>query len=269
MSKIVTLIQARTGSKRFPAKILKPVLDQTMLYRMVERVRHSESCSEVVVITTDLPEDRIIEKICEKQGWSCYRGSELDLLDRHYKAAKYFGADIVLKIPSDCPLIDPAIIDKTVQFYLNHSFDYVSNLHPPTYPDGNDVEVFSMDTLEYTWVTAQKDFEREHTTPFIWENRDLFYVGNVFWESGSNFSMTHRFTLDYPEDYQFINAIYNKLYPVQPHFTLCDILELLENEPQLKEINSKYAGVNWYRHHLKDLKTISEVETKIQTELCK
>lgn len=266
MTNIVTIIQARTGSSRFPAKVLKPVLSQTMLYRMVERVRQSQCAGQIVIATTDLPEDRVIEKICEQQAWECFRGDELDLLSRHYRAAKKYKADIVLKIPSDCPLIDPGIIDKTTQYFLHHSFDYVSNLHPPTYPDGNDVEVMSMDALEYTWATARRDFEREHTTPFIWENKDLFNIGNVRWERGFNYSMSHRFTLDYPEDYQFIGKIFEKLYPNNHQFTLDDILSLLEAEPQLMEINAMYAGVNWYRHHLSELQTVSADETRILNE---
>jgi spore coat polysaccharide biosynthesis protein SpsF len=103
----------------------------------------------------------------------------------------------VIKIPSDCPLIDPVIIDKVILYYISNkeNFDFISNLHPPSYPDGNDVEIMSFKTLENTWINAKKDFEREHTTPYIWENPDKFRIGNVVWESGLDYSMTHRFTL--------------------------------------------------------------------------
>lgn len=263
MHKVVTIIQARTGSTRFPAKVLKPVLSQTMLYRMVERVKMAENVGDVVIATTDLPEDRIIEKLCECNGWNCFRGDPLDLLSRHYRAGRKWNADVVIKIPSDCPLIDPRIIDRVIQNYFNNTFDYVSNLHPASYPDGNDVEVMSMDALEYTWVTAHRDFEREHTTPFIWENRDLFKIGNVLWESGLNYSMSHRFTLDYPEDYEFILKVFERLYPVKPAFSLEDILQLLAEDPSLRAINEKYIGVNWYRNHLEALHTVKPEETRI------
>lgn len=263
MTKVVTIIQARTGSTRFPGKVLKPILSQTVLYRMVERVMQSELRGEVIIATTDLPEDRIIEKICHINNWNCFRGDSLDLLSRHYRAARKWNADVVLKIPSDCPLIDPQIIDRTIQTYMNRSFDYVSNLHPATYPDGNDVEVMSMDALEYTWVSANRNFEREHTTPFIWENKDLFCVGNIEWETGKNYSMSHRFTLDYPEDYQFIKKVFEHLYPISPSFSLLDILQLLEDKPELRGINQKYCGVNWYRNHLHELNSVTLEETRL------
>ncbi len=263
MTKIVTIIQARTGSTRYPGKILKPVLSQPILYRMVERVMQSKLKGSVVIATTDQPEDRVIEKICQLNEWNCYRGDSLDLLSRHYRAARKWNADIVLKIPSDCPLIDPRVIDRVIETYLNNSYDYVSNLHPATYPDGNDVEVISMDALEYSWVMAKRNFEREHTTPFIWENRDLFNIGNVEWESGLNYSMSHRFTLDYPEDYRFIREIFEHLYPHNPTFSLSDILNLLNEKPELQQINSNYCGVNWYRKHLHELKSVSFEETRL------
>ena len=234
-----------------------------MLYRMVERVLHSKLKGDVVIATTDLSEDRIVEKICEQHEWNSYRGDPTDLLTRHYRAARLWNADVVVKIPSDCPLIDAHVIDLVIEYFLNNSYDYVSNLHPASYPDGNDVEVMSMDALEYAWVSAKRDFEREHTTPFIWENRDLFSIGNVRWDKSIDYSMSHRFTLDYPDDYRFILEVFERLYPRDPMFTLEDILNLLEEEPELMKINEKFSGVNWYRNHLHELRTIDESETRM------
>ena len=194
-----------------------------------------------------------------------FRGSLNDLLDRHYFTAKQFNADVVLKIPSDVPLIDPAIIDRVISFFLGNKnkYDYVSNLHPATYPDGNDVEVMTFSALENAWKNAIRNFEREHTTPYFWENPDKFKIGNVEWESGKDYSMTHRFTIDYKEDYNFIKRVYDELYTTNPHFTLNDILNLLEKKPEIAAINSKYVGVNWYRNHLNELKTVTAEQTKI------
>jgi spore coat polysaccharide biosynthesis protein SpsF len=149
-------------------------------------------------------------------------------------------------------------------YYIKNQsqFDYVSNLHPQSYPDGNDVEVMSLQALETAWNEATKPLEREHTTPFFWENTDRFRIGNVLWETGLNYAMSHRFTLDYPEDLAFIEAIYNKLFPMNPHFNLRDILDLLTFEPSILKINQSLAGVNWYRNHLAELKTISADQTK-------
>lgn len=262
---IVTLIQARTSSSRFPKKILMPLAGKSLLERMVERVLCAKEIGNVVVVTTTDTADNIIENICIENNFKVYRGHPSDLLDRHFKAALEYEAEAVVKIPSDCPLIDPEVIDRVIKHYSDNSgtYDYVSNLHPATYPDGNDVEVMSMSALKIVWENAIKDFEREHTTPYIWENPDKFRIGNVKWETGFNYSMTHRFTIDYTEDYLFIKAVYDELYESNPNFSLIDILNLLERKPEIKNINEKFIGVNWYRNHLKELKTVSENQTKL------
>jgi spore coat polysaccharide biosynthesis protein SpsF len=262
---IVTIIQARRSSTRLPDKVMMPLAGKPLLLRMVERVQYSQLKGTVVVATTNEPSDDVIEELCRKNSIAVFRGSINDLLDRHYLAAKQFGADVVLKIPSDVPLIDPEIIDRVISFFLDNKnkFDYVSNLHPPTYPDGNDVEVMTFAALKNAYKNAIKDFEREHTTPYFWENPDKFKIGNVEWESGKDFSMTHRFTIDYKEDYDFIKQVYDELYSTNPCFGLNDILNLLKKTPAILFINSKYAGVNWYRNHLDELKTITPEQTKI------
>ncbi|MCX7833977.1 MAG: glycosyltransferase family protein [Ignavibacteria bacterium] len=263
--KIVIVIQARTGSSRLPGKVLLPLCGKALLIRMVERVERSYFKPIVVVATTEKSEDDEIVDLCKKENKLFFRGSENDLLDRHYKAGLYFGADIISKIPSDCPLIDTNIIDKVISFYLtnNNKYDYVSNLHPPTFPDGNDVEVMHMSVLKIAYENALAPYEREHTTPYIWDNPDIFRIGNYRWETGKDFSLTHRFTIDYLEDYEFIKRVYEYLYPMKPNFGLNDILKLLEKKPELAEINKKYLGVNWYRHHIDSLKTINLNQTKI------
>jgi len=252
------------GSSRLPGKVLLPVAGEPLMLKMFERVSFSKYAGIIVIAITDEESDNQLYKLCTQNGIKVFRGNLFDLLDRHFKVAKKFNAEVVLKIPSDCPLIDPGIIDKVILYYINNKekFDFVSNLHPATYPDGNDVEVMNFKTLEDAWMNANKDFEREHTTPYIWENPDKFRIGNVEWETGKNYSMTHRFTIDYKEDYEFIKRIYEELYPVNKRFGLNDILNLLEAKPEIKKINDMYAGVNWYRNHLGELKTISAEQTK-------
>ena len=264
LPKIVTVIQTRMGSSRLPGKVLLPLVDKPLLLRMYERVSFAKFAGEIVVALTNEELDDQLALLCQKNKINCFRGSKLDLLDRHYKAAKKKAAELVIKIPSDCPLIDPHVIDKVILYYINNreKFDFVSNLHPPSYPDGNDVEIINFETLETAWINAKKDFEREHTTPFIWENPEKFRIGNVVWETGLDYSMTHRFTIDYKEDYEFIKRVYDELYPKNNRFGLNDILKLLEDKPELKKINNMYAGVNWYRNHINELKTISPEQTR-------
>ena len=266
MQKIITLVQARTSSTRLPGKVLMPLCGRSLLLRMLERLQRAKLAGRIVVVTTTDTSDDSIVDLCDLQGIDVFRGDVNNLLDRHYQAAKVYNAEIVLKIPSDCPLIDPAIVDFVIDYYLQNSgkFDYVSNLHPATYPDGNDVEVMSFKSLEMAWKNATRKLELEHTTPYLWENPDHFSIGNVVWPSGKDYSMSHRWTIDYPEDYQFIKTVYEELYPKNPIFSMGDIIDLVDNKkPEIHQINAHLAGVNWYRNHLGELKTVSVEQTKI------
>jgi len=265
VSNLVTIVQARMKSTRLPYKVLMDLAGKPLLVRVVERIISSKESGTVVVATTTDPSDDMIFDLCKKENINVFRGDPVDLLDRHYKAALQYNAETVVKIPSDCPLIDPRVITKVIQYYKSYSslFDYVSNLHPATYPDGNDVEVMSMEALEQALNESDKNFEREHTTPFLWENPHRFNIGNVYWETGYDYSMTHRWTIDYEEDYMLLKIIYEELYKCNPNFSVQDILLLMDKKPALKKINEKYVGVNWYRDHLGELKTISRTQTKV------
>jgi spore coat polysaccharide biosynthesis protein SpsF len=264
MDGVLTVIQARTGSSRLPGKVLLPLGNRPVLTRMVERVRFATLSGTVVVATTVLAEDDPIETLCARESVPCFRGDPLDLLDRHVQAARRFDALHVAKIPSDCPLIDPEVIDRVIGTYLARQgeWDYVSNLHPPSWPDGNDVEIMSRSALETAWAEASRPFEREHTTPFLWDQPDRFRIGNVVWEEGPDLSMLVRLTLDWPEDYALIRAIFETAYPNDPRFGLRDVLTLLQVWPDVARINAHLRGVNWYRHHLEDLRTVSIGETR-------
>jgi spore coat polysaccharide biosynthesis protein SpsF len=231
---------------------------------MAERVQASHLGKNIVVATTTDTVDDMVESLCLAENIPCFRGHPTDLLDRHYKAALKFNADVVVKIPSDCPLIDPAVIDKVLNTFVDNveNVDFVSNLHPATYPDGNDVEVMPLQTLKEAYENAIRPMEREHTTPYIWENPDKFRLLNVEWETGLDYSMSHRWTIDYPDDYAFIKKVYDELYLENPTFGLNAILNLLETKPEIAAINAHYAGVNWYRNHLDELKTIHSGQTK-------
>jgi spore coat polysaccharide biosynthesis protein SpsF len=264
---IVIVVQARMTSTRLPGKVLMPVLGKSLLHRMIERLQMIRHKATIVIAIPQEKADDIIEQEAAEMNMPCFRGSLNNLLDRHYQAGLKFNADIVLKIPSDCPLIDPRIIDQVLDFYFEHEgeYDFVSNLHPATTPDGNDVEIMTMACIEKAWKEAQKPMELEHTTPYIWENPDKFRIANVAWDTGLDYSMLHRFTIDYEADYQFIKRVFEELYPEKPGFSCGDILELLNKKPEIYNINAQYAGVNWYRNHLDELKTISASQTKVTT----
>jgi len=270
--KVAIVIQSRTGSSRLPGKILMPLAGAPLLARMLERVRAAElpghehrADVHVIVATTTDEGDAPVAALCEELGVACFRGHPTDLLDRHYRAAEQIGADVVVKIPSDCPLIDPAIIERVIGFYLDHAdeYDFVSNLHPASYPDGNDVELMPMAMLALAHREAELPMQREHTTPFFWDQPARFRVGNVAWERGLDYSMSHRWTIDYQADYDFIAAVYEQLYrPEAPIFSLDDILALLERRPDIHQINAHLAGVNWYRNHRDELRTIESWQSR-------
>lgn len=264
IKKILIVIQARNASTRLPGKVMLPLSGEPLLVRLYERINSSRVPKEITVATTTDAEDDSIADLCVKYRINVFRGHPTDLLDRHYKAGLKFNAGAVVKIPSDCPLISPDVIDKVLKYYDEHNdkYDFVSNLHPATYPDGNDVEVIPMKILGEAFAGADKNFEREHTTPYIWERKDRYRIGNVEWETGLNFSMSHRFTIDYMEDYEFIKRVYEELYDEKRIFGLTDILNLLERKPEIKSINEMHAGVNWYRNHLDELKTVSVKDTR-------
>jgi spore coat polysaccharide biosynthesis protein SpsF len=266
--RILILVQARVGSSRLPGKVLKKVLGKELLLHMIERIERVTNPKKVIVITTENNKDDQIVSLCEMNNIECFRGSEDDLLDRHYKAAIKYEGNLVIKIPSDCPLIDPAIIDRVIGHYLSNEadFDYISNLHPPSYPDGHDVELMTLKTLKIAWNEANRLFEREHTTPYIWENPGKFRIGNVKWETQLDYSASHRWTLDYEEDYLFIKAVLEELFPSNPTFGINDVLQLLKHKPWIHEINRKYVGRYWYDNHLDELKHIEEYKTRQRSE---
>ncbi len=257
--KILVIVQARMGSTRLPGKVMLPLAGEPLLCRMLQRVRAATVPFDLLVATSNLAEDQPVRDACRSMDVRCFSGNPTDLLDRHYRAAREMHPDFVVKIPSDCPLIDPGVIDRVLSYALESAgrYDFVSNLHPPSYPDGNDVEVMPVDVLHTAWHEAKRPFEREHTTPFIWDQPSRFRIGNVLWETGFDYSKTHRWTIDYPEDYQFIKTVYNELWSsARPVFSLRDILDLLRQRPDIISLNAAYAGQTWYRHHPHELRTV-------------
>lgn len=262
--KVLIVVQARMSSTRLPGKVMMPILGESLLARMIERLQMIHHKAQIVIAATESAGDDILEQEAARLNVPFYRGDMNNLVDRHYQAAKKYGADVVLKIPSDCPLIDPRIIDEVLDFFFAEpgKYDYISNLHPATWPDGNDVEIMTMACLEKAWQNASPGLQQEHTTPYIWENPNEFRIGNVTWPARLDYSMSHRFTIDYAGDYEFIKRVFEELYPTKHDFSCDDILQLLNNKPEIYQLNSEYAGVNWYRNHLDELKTVSAAQTK-------
>ncbi|HHV76123.1 MAG TPA: acylneuraminate cytidylyltransferase [Syntrophothermus lipocalidus] len=235
--RIVVITQARTGSTRLPAKVTREVLGRPLLAYHLERLKMIKQADEIVVATTGNPKDDIIVNIAEKAGVGWYRGSEDDVLSRYYEAATEYGAEVVVRVTSDCPLIDPEISGRVIQEYVDSfpRFDYVSNTLRRTYPRGLDTEVFSYEILREVNGKAKEPADREHVTRYIIRRPEIYRLGSVESETDLSF---HRWTVDEEDDFRLIKLIIEHLYPEKPAFNMQDCLELFSRHPEWMEINA-------------------------------
>jgi len=238
----VAIIQARMGSSRLPGKSMAEIEGRPMLWHVVQRVKRASMVDRVVVATSANPSDDAIADMCKHDGIPCYRGSENDVLDRFYGAARAEKAAWVVRITADCPLIDPEVIDRVVRRFQRGDLDYASNAMVRSYPDGLDTEVFSFSALERAWHEATKTSEREHVTPYL--RSEKFRTANV--ESDSTSLYQHyRWTVDELQDLEFIRAVYRAMRD-KGAFGMKDVLELLEKSPGLDKMNSEIVSNRGY-----------------------
>lgn len=231
---VVAIIQARMSSTRLPNKVLEDLAGQPMLARVVNRTRRAKTLDTVVVATTTQPVDDAIVRLCEKQGWPFFRGSEEDVLDRYYQAASAFKADAIVRITSDCPLIEPEILDRVVNKFLFYypEVEYVSNTLVYTFPRGLDLEVMSFGALEKAWHEDHNPAWREHVTPYMWRHPEKFRIRNV--ANDTDYS-SMRWTVDTIDDLAFVRKIYECFR--NDAFTWKEVLHLLDMHPEWLEIN--------------------------------
>nr|MCU0926265.1 glycosyltransferase family protein [Hydrogenophaga sp.] len=211
--KTAIIVQARMTSTRLPGKVLLPLAGEPMLTRLVERLRRVQRADGIVIATTTNTTDDAIAKLSEQLGVPCHRGSEHDVLSRYADAARLHGADVVVRITSDCPLIDPALIDQVIAVYQESDCDCVSNMLPPTWPYGMAVEVFSAAALAEAHAEAGQPAEREHVTPFLYAHPERYRLRNV--TSPVDLSH-HRWTVDTPEDYELVRRLFEALVDTHP-----------------------------------------------------
>ena len=221
------------GSTRLPGKVLKDLGGKTVLSRVVSRVRRSQFIDEVDVATSTESADTAIVEECHRLGAAVFRGNEADVLDRYYRAAQAAKAEAIVRITSDCPLIDPVVSDQTVRAFLDEQPDYASNVQVRTYPLGLDTEVMTFEALETAWREASESFQRVHVTPYLYQHPERFRLLSVIGQADYS---QNRWTLDTPEDLEFLQAVYAGLGN-QDDFSWRDVLHLMKQEPKLAEIN--------------------------------
>ncbi len=265
----IAVIQARMGSSRLPGKVIQDICGQPMLVRVVERTRRAKAIDQVVIATSDVQEDEFIFDLCQDHGYACFRGNLYDVLDRYYQTAKFYCADIVVRITGDCPVIDPGVIDITINalktFSLNAeppimekpAWDFAANRLPPpwgrTYPIGLDTEVCTMSALERAWLEADQPYQREHVMPYIYDPVRSVHFSTILKSTYPKqipegyfriLKVDHepdfgnlRWTVDTQEDLDLLRTIYN-YFDGSNDFSWLDVLQLYQERPELNHLNA-------------------------------
>lgn len=236
--KTVALIQARMNSTRLPGKVLKTIVGKPMLELMLERVQISDRIDEIWVVTSNQEDDDPIYLECQRLNVPCYRGSKDNVLNRYYEAAIHSEADVIVRLTGDCPLVDPEIIDNTIDFFFSENADYSANCLEYTLPDGLDVEVFSLKVLNDMEHASTKKSEQEHVTLYIRNHPEKYKIKNWYYPD----PFEGRWTVDYPEDFKLIEAVFSALYKKFRIFTTKQVRSYLESNEQLVKVNNMYKA---------------------------
>jgi spore coat polysaccharide biosynthesis protein SpsF len=257
MANIVCIVQARMGSTRLPGKVLLDLCGHTVLYHVINRIKESTIIDNVVVATSTNEIDNVILDECRLIGVDYFCGSENDVLDRYYRAAIKYGATDIVRVTSDCPLIDPNVIDIVIGEFIKErdtiKYDYACNVLSRKYPRGLDVEIFSMRALTQTFEFAIENHQREHVTPYIFENPDKFNLLSI--QNNKNES-SYRWTLDVDEDYEMIKNIYESLWKEDEFFGKNIVIDYLKKNPLISKINENIKQ--------KEFTTVSSMPNKIK-----
>lgn len=233
----VIIVQARMTSTRLPGKVLREVAGKPLLEYQIERLRRARLADQIVVATTVNAADEPIVALCQRMSVPVWRGSEHDVLARYHDAAVAHHADVVVRVTSDCPVIDPQVLDATIGYYLDRrgQLDYASNSLERSFPRGLDAEVFAFKSLAEAFAEAVDEEEREHVTPFLYRRPQRYRLANV--ACREDFS-GHRWTVDTPEDFALISHLIGALHPVLPQFGLWDMVAWLKGRPGISALNA-------------------------------
>jgi len=232
--KIAAIVQARTASTRFPNKVFAPLCDKPLIWHIFDRISYSKKITHSVLATTINKADDVLIDWSAKEGIGHFRGSEEDVLSRYYYTALEQEADIIVRVTSDDPFKDPAVIDDVINMFIDQQLDFACNNNPPSFPEGLDIEVFSFKALECAYQNAKDPSEREHVTQFFYRNPSLFKQANMSYRE----NISHlRWTLDTEADYAMAKEVYHHLYKPGKIFLFQDILQLLRSHPEIALMN--------------------------------
>jgi len=240
--KVGITIEARMASTRLPGKVLKPLHGKPMLERMIERLKRVKCAGQIILATTVNPEDEVLVELAIKQNIGYYQGSEEDVLDRVLQAAKNYDIDLIVEACGDCPVIDPELLDYEISTFLNSSYDYVGCHLKETWPIGIDAKLFTTKTLEEVSAITNEPADRENVSLYIYEHPEEYKMFNIE-AQGKQRRPDLRLVVDYLEDFELVEKIYEKLYPINNAFTLNNILDLFEEYPELAAINKDAVNI--------------------------
>lgn len=234
---ILAILQARLSSSRLPGKVLKPIMDKPMLAYQLERLARCKNIDQLIVATSDHPEDQAIANLCQELSVPCFHGPLEDVLARFYLAAENYQPTHIVRLTGDCPLADPELIDELISYHVQGGYDYSSNCHVHTFPDGLDAEILTYQSLKTIYQQAHTPAEHEHVTYYVHQHKADFNIGLL----SRTPSLAHlRWTVDEPADFELVKHIYERLYPLNPNFSTNDILSLIEREPELATLNTQH-----------------------------
>lgn len=245
---VVAIIQGRVGSTRFPNKIFADLCGKPFIWHVVNRLKYVKKIDKIILATTSNIEDDALESWAKKEGVLCFRGSELNVLDRFYNAALIHKPQTILRVTADDPFKDPKVIEDVIELFESNKLDFAYNNFPPSFPEGLDAEVFTFDALEKAYIESQDDFEKEHVTQYFYRHPEIFTQKNLL--NSENLSFL-RWTVDTLADFEFATNIYNKLYVYGDIFYMNQILDLINSNPKLLLINSEVKRSAMYKNIVK------------------
>jgi spore coat polysaccharide biosynthesis protein SpsF len=235
--RVCATVEARMTSSRLPGKVLMDCLGEPFLARQVERLKRVERLDDIIIATTVNQDDDPVVALAERLGVKHYRGSELDVMARILEAAEAHQADVIVQTTGDCPVIDQRIVGRALDVFLGHDIDFVSNVTPPTFPDGMDVRIFRTSALRAAFGKTDSLFHHEHGSTWFYQGPEIYHLINIAAPPGQDRPDLY-LTLDYSEDAALIRAIYSELLPQKPDFGLEDIMDLLQRRPELIRLNA-------------------------------
>lgn len=233
MKNILCIVQARMGSERLPAKVIKPIFNKPMILHTLDRLSKSKYINKLILATSELEKEDLLVKIVKEAKYNVFRGSESNVLDRYKETSDLYNGDIIIRVTGDCPLIDPFIVDNVISHFIMNDYDYVRLDVPDTFIRGFDVEVFSKEALDKVFELAKEDKHKEHVTLYMYENNDKFKIGYVKGEELYN--KNYRLCVDTKEDFELVTNIYEHFK--DEFITSKEIVKYLNDNPKLAQIN--------------------------------